>query len=305
MNEHKKYCSSFHPDSSETVAYHNPLFPAYARYERLSCYPDYAAISHWHTDLEFISVKKGKMSYHVNGELIELSEQSGIVVNSRQLHHGFSRTREECEFLCIILSPELLGGNEWFYQNYVEHITENPSCPYVTLGREGWQTEILERLDRIYDFCENGEDGTDMTGVSYFEVTEAFFAIMKRLYQNLPAARPGRKQESAELTSLRHMLVYVEEHFKKHMTLEEIASAGACCKSKCSLLFKKYLCDTPISYLTKLRLRKSLTALLDSDTCITEIACEYGFGGTSYYCETFRKYYGLSPLRYRKMHPGR
>ena len=54
------YCSTFNPDFSETVAYNNPLFPAYVRYGLLSTYPDYSAISHWHSDLEFILIKKGK-----------------------------------------------------------------------------------------------------------------------------------------------------------------------------------------------------------------------------------------------------
>lgn len=58
--------------------------------------------------------------------------------------------------------------------------------------------------------------------------------------------------------------------------------------------------DTPITYVTKLRLRKSLAALLDSDKSITDIAYEYGFCGASYYCESFQKYYGMSPLQYKK-----
>ena len=88
----------------------------------------------------------------------------------------------------------------------------------------------------------------------------------------------------------------------QHLTLADIALSGACCKSRCSLLFKKYLRDTPITYTTKLRLRKSLLVLLASDKTITDIAYEYGFGGASYYCETFKKYYGTSPLLYKKTH---
>ena len=58
-----RYCSVFNSDSSETVAYNNPLFPAYVVYGFLSSYPDYSSISHWHKDLEFILIKKGAMTY--------------------------------------------------------------------------------------------------------------------------------------------------------------------------------------------------------------------------------------------------
>ncbi len=131
MNKTTKYCATFNRDSSETVAYNNPLFPVYAEYSFLSAYPDYSCISHWHKDLEWIVVKKGTMTYNVNGTLVTLNEGCGIFVNSRQLHYGFSTAHRECEFLCILLSPELLSGSDWFFQNCVTCITENSSYPYL------------------------------------------------------------------------------------------------------------------------------------------------------------------------------
>lgn len=296
MNGNSGYCSTFNLDSSETVAYNNPLFPAYVRYGTLSAYPDYSAVSHWHKDLEFILIKKGNMTYNVNGELIELSEGNGIMVNSRQLHYGFSPEHRECEFICILLSPELLSGNEWFYQNYIEPVIENTQYPYLYLGKEEWSRSILEKLDKLYSFFTVQSE----QGLPYFELIDEFLSIMKMLYENLDVKNYGKTKASNELTSLKSMMTYIEEHFTQRITLENIASSGNCCKSRCSLLFKKYLRETPMTCTIRLRLRKSLAALLDSDKSITEIAYEYGFCGVSYYCETFQKYYGTSPLRYRK-----
>lgn len=297
MRDNVSYCSTFNADSSETVAYNNPLFPAYVRCGQLSCYPDYSAVSHWHSDLEFIVVKKGHMTYNVNGELVELHEKSGIMINSRQLHYGYSAERRECEYICIVLSPELLMGNRWFYENYIERITDQPSYPYQYLKREGWTEPILRKLEEIY----LSFSGASPAPQAYFMLIEAFTSIMKILYENFKREQQPLAGKAFELASLRSMVSYIEDHYMEHIGLEDIAQSGACCKSKCSLLFKKYLCDTPITYTTKLRLRKSLTALLDSDRSITDIAYEHGFGGTSYYCETFKKYYGVPPLSYRKI----
>lgn len=90
------------------------------------------------------------MTYNVNGELIELSENTGIMVNSRQIHYGFSPKHNECEFVCVLLSPELLQGNEWFYHNYVEAVTDNGSCPYLHLMSKGWQAELLNKIELLY-----------------------------------------------------------------------------------------------------------------------------------------------------------
>ncbi|MDO5425909.1 MAG: AraC family transcriptional regulator [Eubacteriales bacterium] len=300
MAEQSAYCSTFNPDASENVAYNNPLFPLYVRYGILSAYPNYSAISHWHDDLEFILIKKGRMTYNVNGTLIDLAEHTGILVNSRQLHYGFSAEHQECEFLCILFSPEIFHGNPWFYEHLIEPITENTACPCLYLSGHGWQKTILEHLDALYRFFQEAPDQPPAQPDAYFDLFGCLTAILKILYQNLPAQQPASAAESQELAALKAMISYIEEHFSGHLTLQDIANAGACCKSKCSLLFRKYLRDTPISYLTKLRLRNSITALLGSDACITDIALEYGFGGASYYCETFRKYYGISPLQYKK-----
>lgn len=299
MNNNTAYCSTFNLDFSETVAYNNPLFPAYVRYGILSAYPDYSAVSHWHKDLEFILVKKGNMTYNVNGELIDLTEGTGIMVNSRQLHYGFSAEHKECEFICILLSPELLSGNEWFYQNCIEPITENSLYPYLFLSGENWQHSVLEKTDRLYASF----TATQEQELSYFLLIGEFLSIMKLLYENLDVKKHETIKPSNDLTALKNMITYIEEHFAQRITLENIALAGACCKSRCSLLFKKYLRETPMTYTAKLRLQKSLSALLNTDKTITEIAYEHGFCGASYYCETFQKYYETSPLQYRKASP--
>ncbi len=299
MSNNTRYCSVFNPDSSETVAYNNPLFPAYVVFGFLSSYPDYSSISHWHKDLEFILIKKGAMTYNVNGKLIELEEGSGIMVNSYQLHYGFSAEHNECEFICILLSPELLQVNNWFYQNCIEPAIENSACPYLYLTYNDWTASIMEKLDEIYDSF--GKIPAE--SLSYFKLMEDYFTIMKSLYENLDIESQTRTSESSDLISLRNMMTFIEEHYMEHITLADIASSGTCCKSKCSLLFKKYLRDTPITYTTKLRLRKSLSMLLESTGNIADIAYAYGFNGASYYCETFKKYYGMPPLIYKKNHP--
>lgn len=298
MSDNTEYCSTFNLDFSETVAYNNPLFPAYVRYGILSTYPNYSAVSHWHKDLEFIVIKQGSMTYNVNGELIVLTQGNGIMVNSRQLHYGFSPEYKECEFICILLSPELLSGNEWFYHNYVEPVTENPLYPYLYLAETEWKKDILEKIDGLYQAftIPSGHESR------YFMLLDAFLSIMKSLYENLDIKAYDTATKSTELTSLKNMIAYIEEHFAQRITLSDLASSGVCCKSRCSFLFKKFLHETPMTYITKLRLRKSLAALLDSDKSISDTAYEYGFCGASYYCEMFQKYYGISPLQYRRIH---
>lgn len=102
------------------------------------------------------------------------------MVNSRQLHYGFPPEHKECEFICILLSPKLLSGNEWFYQNYIEPVTENAAYPYLYLTGEGWKGSVLEKINRIYSsFIMHPKQE-----LPYFVLLDGFLSIMKILYEN-------------------------------------------------------------------------------------------------------------------------
>ena len=88
-------------DYSEKVQYDDPDYPVMISRDFLSSYPNYAAPSHWHDDIELIAVLSGQMQYSVNGEIFDLCAGEGVFINSRQMHFGFSSDREECEFICI------------------------------------------------------------------------------------------------------------------------------------------------------------------------------------------------------------
>lgn len=48
------------------------------------------------------------------------------------------------------------------------------------------------------------------------------------------------------------------------------------------------------------RLRSGIELLNTTDMTVTEISFEVGFCGSSYFCESFKKVFGCSPLQFRK-----
>ena len=53
-------------------------------------------------------------------------------------------------------------------------------------------------------------------------------------------------------------------------------------------------------YLNYVRLKHAQTALLTTNSSITDIALEYGFNDSNYFKDLFKKVYGKSPREYRK-----
>lgn len=278
-------------DRSEKVSYDFTEYPIYIRHALLSTYPNYSASSHWHDDIEFVMILSGNMRYNVNGEIIHLKEKEGIFVNVRQLHFGFSE-RTECEFLCFRLHPLLLCTSPAMEQAFVAPLIQNPDMAYLKLSPDKESHgKILAHLKEIYAVKD--------TFTAPLKVQAAFSAIWGELYEHMPKTKSGNRKTAANLTVLKAMVGFIQQHYREKISLAEIAASGAVGQSKCCKLFRAYLNQTPNEYLTAYRLNKSSHLLCHTDMTVSEIALETGFCGPSYYAETFRKWFGQSPTEYK------
>ena len=279
-------------DASENVTYNNPDFPAYIKKGQLSNYPDFRAVSHWHDDLEFILILEGQMSYDVNGQKISLQTGEGIFVNSRCFHYGYSDAHAECLFLCILLSPQLLSINTYFVQNCLNPLIQNTHFPYQKLSPAiQWQNAILRDLEALYE--ENLEN------IQPFVILEKSAHIFRLLSENMNFF-PDHDKNAEDVLALTAMIGYVQKNYPNKILLKDISSAGNCCKTKCTSLFQKYLSTSPMLYLNRYRLEKSIFLLRNTAMSITEVAYACGFSNTSYFCELFHKYYHITPMQCRR-----
>lgn len=285
--------SVLNSDLSENVAYNNPDFPAYIKRGQLSSYPDFRAVSHWHDDLEFILILEGQMSYDVNGQKLSLQAGEGIFVNSRCFHYGYSNAHNECIFICILLSPLLLSANPYFIENCLYPLIKNMHFPYQKLvSAIQWQNAILRDLEVLYE--------NNIDEIQPFIILEKAVHIFRLLSENMDFF-PDYDKNAEDILTLTAMIGYVQKNYPNKLLLKDISVAGNCCKTKCTLLFQKYLNTSPMLYLNRYRLEKSTFLLRNTAMSITEIAYACGFSNTSYFCELFRKYYDTTPGKWGRM----
>lgn len=282
-------------DGAENVRYDYNGYFAYVRKGLLSSYPGFAADSHWHDDLEWISVISGDMDYNVNGEVFHLEAGQGIWVNARQLHYGFSPEHRECIFTCVMLHPMLLCASQQIDRDFIMPIITDESLPYILLDSHiPWQQQTLDLIQCVYDIRESP--------YAPLHIQSLFYRIWILISENATTVRKKAGVSDRKLSILKDMLSCIQENYSSRITLAAIAAAGNVSSSTCLVLFKKYLQDTPANYVTKYRIKKAMNLLSKSDLSITEIAFDVGFRGASYFAETFRKNCGCSPSEYRERH---
>lgn len=278
-------------DRSENVRYDYVEFPVYIRRSPLSAFPNYTADRHWHDDIELIYALSGKIKYNINGQIVIINEGEGIFVNSRQLHFGFSDTKEDCDFICILFHQILLCSSNMFEEKFINPVI-NADLPFVHLQAAPWQKKIL---DYIYKIWENKDS---FSAPLYTQGLVCL--IWKELVENIDLPKSNKKISSGKITALKKMMRFIQDHHREKITLADIATIGGISKRTCGNLFLKYLNQTPVEYLNDYRLRKSTELLTHTDMTVTEISMEVGFSGASYYAESFRKMFGTSPAQYRK-----
>lgn len=285
-------------DAFEIAHYDHPDIPIYIKYDDLSEYTDRKGLCHWHDDIELIYIAEGQMNYHVNGKTILLKDQDCIIINSRQLHYGSSCMRHNCHFVCIRFHPKVLGHCSGLYEKYVLPLincSEIGHLHYDSCSQN--HGFIKECIQNILSLKETKEDSYEL------EVLSIIYRLWRRiLYQCKDRINQESSANCSDLALLKKMVSYIYEHYSEPLTLDEIAARANISRSKCCIIFREYLQQSPIDYLNKYRLELSRYLLANTQSKITEIALSCGFSHSSYFSKIFLREYGRTPTKYRKQH---
>ena len=280
-------------DGSENIRYDNPDFPLFCRRNFIPGKIILAGMTvHWHSDVEFVYIKKGSAIYHLNDCIIKMKEGEGIFVNARQIHM-ISAGDDDCLLDCVIFHPMLLCASKLIHEKYVHPVISNPSAPYVILHESvPWEREVLTGLNCLYELSEK-ED-------CELEMMKRLNDIWQLLYDNIQKNVSEENKYDGGLEIIKRMIGHIQDHYKETITLDLLCRAGGVGRTACTMLFRKYVNVTPIDYVRRYRIAKSIELLQNTDMTVTQIAYETGFSGSSFFTKTFREMTGITPGHLRK-----
>ena len=265
-------------DASEIVRYDQVGIPLYIREGLLSSYPDHRALCHWHEDIEWVQIRSGQMNYYINGKRVLLNAGEAIIVNSRQMHYGYSENGQECDFICILCHPKILTANSVLYQSYITPVLSNPSLEYLHLKPENPEdTEALQTLPEILRLKKEQPAAYEIEAAALLSL---LWCRLLRTHPMMPDGNTAVSQDP-DLLIQRDMVSYIYSHYSESINLEEIAAAGKVCRNKCCQIFRRYLCQSPIDFLNHYRLEVSCHLLNTTKMSIAEICTACGFNHQS------------------------
>ena len=282
-------------DGSEVVRYNDPSFPSYIcdGYIVKGC--DWERVPHYHEEVEIVSVKSDEMAYMVEGTLVKLKKGDTLFVNSGCIHYSLSTTNEVSRYVIAVLHPKIICSCFAVEQKAVRPIISDKTVPFVHFKAEDFDGPIIHQL--VLDM-ERQANGNEFLITKYF--FEIWDIIMHRFTDAYRVHVRSMEENSGHNSRLKEMMLFIDEHYRDRISLNDIARAGGVSQSLCNQIFNKLTEKSPIEYLAQYRCRKVADLLASSGMSMTEVADATGFSGASYMAETFKKYFGQSPRDYKK-----
>lgn len=98
-------------------------------------------------------------------------------------------------------------------------------------------------------------------------------------------------------------LLYINKHFMKKISLDDVAKAVGLSKEYVSRLFLREVGMNLFHYLTEVRMHKAAEILISTPSVlIKEVAAAVGFENQYFFSTKFKEYYGVSPNAYKAQH---
>ena len=198
---------------------------------------------------------------------------------------------------------------------YLEHTERSdPGRPlqYYVIGIDGITFPVKEAKEHTHIFCNfsqvpfitslfeqilyegrNKKYGSDAICQKLLEILLLKITQVQHLVPE-PSTTNRMTKECAMIQE------YLNTHYGEHITLDSLTRLTHMNKYYMAHSFTKYTGLSPIQYLNERRLETACRLLKEADYSVSTISSVTGFSSQSYFTQTFRKKYGITPAKYRQ-----
>lgn len=181
------------------------------------------------------------------------------------------------------------------FQKY--RLSANQSQIYVKFIFSNLLTIIYPYLPETYSSSAGTLDGLISQIYLQKDITE-IMALIQELADQVTASF------SDNIDSVRREIVllkeYIQGNYSKDLSVENLASIVYLTPDYLSRLFKKATGKSLSQYIRQYRMEKARELLLQTNKKVIQIGIDVGYSNYSYFCQSFREYFGISPEKYRQ-----
>ncbi len=261
-------------------AYDAKIFKCPDQFDLYEAYCSYHSELHWHKDYEFIYVKKGPFTIKKQDEDVILNDGDIYILNSEEVHL-YPEMKKEFEILFINIPT-----------NMIEPYFEIPEkTPAFVIDNEIAKAHILHVSMLLYNIKDTNDKIED------FKVKSIINYILYHLgkYCYKPDLKYAKGSDSNDFDCAKKAIEYMEENYKKDITLTEISGYVGMTPSHFSKYFKDKTETTFSKYLRRIRLEHAVRDMRENNTSVKDATQNNGFPNINSFISTCKEIYGKTP----------
>lgn len=249
---------------------------------------------HCHEDfIELSFVTSGSVDYLIEGKEYTLKKGQVLISNPGIYHKELFNSNTNCRELHLGLT------NVNIFNSCKKDFIDIGDKNVLTLST--YKDEILKTCQDIVDEQKNHKQ------TSPFMLKSLVMKVLVLLHREINEEIPNlNSQEFSFKSREKKVLVesitkYLNENYTEDISLYTLSKNMYLSPVYISKIFKELMGDSPINYLIQIRLIKAKNLLEDSKLSIKTIAKMVGYNDPYYFSKLYKKYYGISPNKARKI----
>lgn len=258
-----------------------------------------------------VFVQDGDIFFHINNKGYQL--QNGDYLLVPQGIDYTLHTRTGCQYFFVHFeiaeAPEMLSEFEMMKVRKrrmdVFQGERDPSAYALPMDHHedlllnecGNMGRFSKKIGLLLAECEINRYG--ITPSRKMTIDLRFAEILNLLDQNGNGTEMQMKEAPAMLT---RMIMYIHQHYSEPVTLTQLSDTFHVSKQYIAMLFREYMKTSATQYINRVKLDHALDLLRYSTIQIGEISDRLGFSNAYYFSRLFRKYFGMTPSEYIRMH---
>lgn len=184
--------------------------PFYVQKEKKGEQKSYRTITHWHDELECLTILDGTLDFQLNESVISLQKGSTLIVLPGAIYRNLPKP-EDTVFMRILANPALLTANEEIREKLVRPLLQNASREYFYIPAGSDDAPKVQRLLRELQASKDSKEPA-----APFRTVALIHMLLYYLYRSFPPMLNALPQPSfSDRAVQKDMVHFIYEHYQE------------------------------------------------------------------------------------------
>lgn len=238
---------------------------------------------HWHKEVEIVYMVRGELDVNLGGKTVKIKDGDLYLSNSEEIHE--TNTPEYIDtnyYIVILLSYDFIKK---FY---------NKLDNFKFVADKDSKEQLTRIIKQIIPLVENKPLYYQLTlNIKIIELCKILLSKCLSEKENVTF------QNTPNIGYAKKAINYIEENYKKEITLDDISSYIGLTPTYFSNYFKKATNCTFMYFLQGIRLENALKDMIYNDSSVKEASINNGFANIKSFIVQCKKVYGCTPNEYK------